>query len=243
MLSRWVAAAFRGYRPLGLWFWMAFFLLAALAGWKGSGPFLALRDQQWPPPTASNKPAQPANPPRRRVQPPARQNEPARQAPSQPASPSPEEEGWDRLPRGFYINYYSDRDFAQEYGAQYRPHGLRMDVAAPEADQAPVSARITARLQVPATGWWRFYVEAGDGANLWINERLAYEGLKRESAVGATAPVMLRKGWVPIAVDWWRSGAEAGELSVWWEGPGQERQIVPMERLRADPGLRRLPRP
>ena len=80
-------------------------------------------------------------------------------------------------------------------------------------------------LKVPETGVYTFWLEANDGAVLYLNGKLIIDndGGHREQVLDSK--IGLKKGWHPIKVDYFQQGL-AKSLHLTWEGPGVKKQEV-----------------
>ncbi|MEZ5106401.1 MAG: GH92 family glycosyl hydrolase [Draconibacterium sp.] len=92
-------------------------------------------------------------------------------------------------------------------------------------DSRPFGYNLEGYLKVPETGVYTFWLEANDGAILYLNGKLIIDndGGHREQVLDSK--IGLKKGWHPINVDYFQQGL-AKSLHLVWEGPGVERQEV-----------------
>jgi hypothetical protein len=93
-------------------------------------------------------------------------------------------------------------------------------------DDRPFGYNLEGYLKVPETGVYTFWLEANDGAVLYLNSKLIIDndGGHREQVLDSK--IGLKKGWHPIKVDYFQQGL-AKSLHLTWEGPGVEKQEVP----------------
>jgi predicted alpha-1,2-mannosidase len=85
-------------------------------------------------------------------------------------------------------------------------------------------------INVPETGVYTFWLEANDGAILYINGKLVIDNDGGHRAQVLDSKIGLKKGWHPIHVDYCQNGL-AKSLVLEWEGPGVAKQQVPAEVL------------
>ena len=97
-------------------------------------------------------------------------------------------------------------------------------------DDRPFGYNLSGYLKVPETGVYTFYLEANDGAILYLNgkEIIDNDGGHRSQILNTK--IGLKKGWHPIKVDYFQQGL-AKNLILAWEGPGIEKQEVPASVL------------
>jgi hypothetical protein len=97
-------------------------------------------------------------------------------------------------------------------------------------DQREFGYNFDGYINVPETGVYTFWLEANDGAILYINGKLVIDndGGHREQVLDSK--IGLKKGWHPIHVDYCQNGL-AKSLVLEWEGPGVAKQQVPAEVL------------
>jgi predicted alpha-1,2-mannosidase len=92
-------------------------------------------------------------------------------------------------------------------------------------DDRPFGYNLSGYLKVPETGVYTFWLEANDGAVLYLNGKLIIDndGGHREQVLDSK--IGLKKGWHPINVDYFQQGL-AKALRLTWEGPGVIKQEV-----------------
>ena len=92
-------------------------------------------------------------------------------------------------------------------------------------DDRPFGYNLSGYLKVPETGVYTFWLEANDGAVLYLNGKLIIDndGGHREQVLDSK--IGLKKGWHPINVDYFQQGL-AKSLHLTWEGPGVKKQEV-----------------
>jgi mono/diheme cytochrome c family protein len=85
-------------------------------------------------------------------------------------------------------------------------------------------------LKVPADGEYTFIVDSDDGSRLTINgkELILYDGI-HGTGKPQVAKVMLKKGRIPIRLDYFQGPSGAKELIVKWSGPGFEQRYLSAE--------------
>jgi hypothetical protein len=94
-------------------------------------------------------------------------------------------------------------------------------------DQRAFGYNFDGFINVPETGVYTFWLEANDGAILYINNRLIIDNDGGHRAQVLDSKIGLKKGWHPVKVDYCQAGL-AKSLVLEWEGPGVARQVVPV---------------
>jgi hypothetical protein len=97
-------------------------------------------------------------------------------------------------------------------------------------DQRAFGYNFIGYINVPETGVYTFWLEANDGAILYLNDRLVIDNDGGHRAQVLDSKIGLKKGWHPIKVDYCQAGL-AKSLVLQWEGPGVAKQEVPAEVL------------
>lgn len=97
-------------------------------------------------------------------------------------------------------------------------------------DDRPFGYQLEGYLQVPKTGVYTFYLEANDGAILYLNDKEIIDNDGGHRAQRLDTKIGLKKGWHPIKVEYFQQGL-AKSLIVIWEGPGVESQEIPKQVL------------
>ena len=82
-------------------------------------------------------------------------------------------------------------------------------------------------LKVPADGEYTFFLDSDDGSRLTIDGKqiILYDGI-HGTGKPQVAKVALRKGRIPIRMDYFQGPAGAKELIVKWSGPGFEQRYL-----------------
>ena len=86
-------------------------------------------------------------------------------------------------------------------------------------DQRSFGYNLEGYLKVPETGVYTFWLEANDGAVLYLNGKLIIDNDGGHRAQVLDSKIGLKKGWHPIKVDYFQQGL-AKSLKLKWEGPG-----------------------
>ena len=97
-------------------------------------------------------------------------------------------------------------------------------------DDRPFGYQLEGYIKVPETGVYTFYLEANDGAILYLNNKEIIDNDGGHRAQRLDTKIGLKKGWHPIKVEYFQQGL-AKSLFVIWEGPGLEKQEVPASVL------------
>lgn len=97
-------------------------------------------------------------------------------------------------------------------------------------DQRAFGYNFSGYINVPETGVYTFWLEANDGAILYLNDRLVIDNDGGHRAQVLDSKIGLKKGWHLIKVDYCQAGL-AKSLVLQWEGPGVAKQQVRAEVL------------
>lgn len=97
-------------------------------------------------------------------------------------------------------------------------------------DDRPFGYQLEGYLKVPKTGVYTFYLEANDGAILYLNGKEIIDNDGGHRAQRLDSKIGLKKGWHKINVDYFQQGL-AKSLFVIWEGPGVKKQELPKSVL------------
>jgi hypothetical protein len=97
-------------------------------------------------------------------------------------------------------------------------------------DDRPFGYQLEGYLKVPKTGVYTFYLEANDGAILYLNGKEIIDNDGGHRAQRLDSKIGLKKGWHKINVDYFQQGL-AKSLFVIWEGPGVKKQEIPVKVL------------
>jgi hypothetical protein len=97
-------------------------------------------------------------------------------------------------------------------------------------DDRPFGYQLEGYIRIPETGVYTFYLEANDGAILFINGKEIIDNDGGHRAQRLDSKIGLKKGWHPIKVDYFQQGL-AKSLVLSWEGTGVELQEVSDEVL------------
>ena len=92
-------------------------------------------------------------------------------------------------------------------------------------DDRPFGYNLEGYIKVPETGVYTFWLEANDGAVLYLNGKLIIDNDGGHRSQRLDSKIGLKKGWHPIKVDYFQQGL-AKNLILIWEGPGVENQPV-----------------
>jgi predicted alpha-1,2-mannosidase len=97
-------------------------------------------------------------------------------------------------------------------------------------DQRAFGYNFNGYINVPETGVFHFWLEANDGAILYLNDKLIIDNDGGHRAQVLDSKIGLKKGLHPVKVDYCQNGL-AKSLVLEWEGPGVEKQEVSAEVL------------
>lgn len=146
------------------------------------------------------------------------------------------------LPRsGAFAVFYRGNDFE----VPFRTGVLEMDFSyrtdhelGPDFPHNPTSGRFMARLMVPAAGPYDFYIDANDGARIWVNGQKIFDRWDTVSIADPAGSIELPAGEVPLYVEW-HNAKDFGWLGIWWAKPGEVRRFIARTDLVPDPGVNR----
>ena len=97
-------------------------------------------------------------------------------------------------------------------------------------DDRPFGYQLEGYLQVPETGVYTFYLEANDGAILYLNDQEIIDNDGGHRAQRLDTKIGLKKGWHPIKVEYFQQGLAKSLIAI-WEGPGVDNQEIPKQAL------------
>ncbi len=90
----------------------------------------------------------------------------------------------------------------------------------------PFSVRWTGTLTAPASGLYRFQLNADDGVRLWLDGELAGESVVPDNVNMIDVQRELSAGPHAIRIDYFQRGGGKA-LELWWQPPGEALQPVP----------------
>ncbi|MCL4222154.1 MAG: hypothetical protein KJZ65_12385 [Phycisphaerales bacterium] len=96
-----------------------------------------------------------------------------------------------------------------------------------------VGAVFKGYVSIPQAGPYRFFTTSDDGSALSIGDRLVVDNDGQHGMTEQWGTVALYPGLHPIRVDFFEAGGGAG-LIVEYEGPGIDRQVIPVSVFRRD---------
>ncbi|MEQ8766973.1 MAG: PA14 domain-containing protein [Planctomycetota bacterium] len=85
--------------------------------------------------------------------------------------------------------------------------------------------RFRASLKIPADGRYRFFTTSDDGSRLWIDDQLVVQNDGTHPMQERSGQIELTAGSHRLTVICFEAGGGEG-LSVSWEGPGLEKQVI-----------------
>lgn len=135
---------------------------------------------------------------------------------------------------GLFGEYFNDRELAER-------HLCRLDAtvdftwAAGSPDPSMgadfFSVRWSGWLEAPATGTYTFFTESDDGVRLWVNDVLIIDNWTIHAVHEDSGPISLTGGKKhKIRLEYFENGVYAA-IRLYWQPPGQSRQIIPQNRL------------
>jgi hypothetical protein len=103
------------------------------------------------------------------------------------------------------------------------------------AREEDVGLVMTGWLRAPASGLYRLNLRSDDGSALWIGDEPIIDNDGLHGMGDAWTDVALEAGWHPLRIEFFQHLGGVG-LELLWEGPGIDRQAVPLANLAHDPG-------
>ncbi len=89
-------------------------------------------------------------------------------------------------------------------------------------------------VHVPTAGNWSFTTNSNDGVRLWIDDNLEISHWNLHTASLDTETVSLGAGWHSLQLEHFQSGGQV-VIQLFWDGPGQNMEIIPQSALGHDP--------
>ncbi len=138
---------------------------------------------------------------------------------------------------GLTGHYFGDIDLMQEKLTRVDPSiDFHWDGESPAEgiSGGRFSARWTGRIEAPADGEYTFVATANDGERAWVNGRLIILDWSHHRPREARGVIRLKAGMLyDIVVEYFQEGGTS-ELTLLWEPPGAEREVVPTSVLYPD---------
>jgi hypothetical protein len=88
----------------------------------------------------------------------------------------------------------------------------------------------TGYIKIPKDGTYTFFANSDDGALISLDDNLVVDNDGRHAPVEQSGTVVLKKGFHKIAVEFFQAGG-GKVLTVSFEGPALQKQIIPAELL------------
>ena len=110
----------------------------------------------------------------------------------------------------FSLNRPEIQDLLKQYGRNY-------------------AMTFSGKLRIDTDGVYTFRLHSQDGSKLYIDSDLVINRSGSGEAL-ATGKIELKTGDHPIRMDYFRNGG-GGTITLWYEGPGVPRQILPADKL------------
>ncbi|MEK0316084.1 PA14 domain-containing protein [Cohnella sp. 56] len=105
------------------------------------------------------------------------------------------------------------------------PTGIDLDAA------DTYSVRWTGQIEAPATGTYTFTTTSDDGVKLWVNGTMVIDHYGDHAASDRSGTISLTAGTkYTIKIEYYNNQPGA-VMKLYWEYPGQAKQIVPQSRL------------
>lgn len=122
-------------------------------------------------------------------------------------------------------------------GVLEMPFSYRTDhELGPDFPPENTSGRFMARLKVPETARYSFFVDANDGAKIWIDNKLIFDKEDTVSIHEYTVDLDLKRGTVPLYAEWYNK-ENNGWFGIWWSSDKMTRRFLAPENLIPDPGV------
>jgi len=104
----------------------------------------------------------------------------------------------------------------------------------PDGRSTNLSIRWTGFVVVPEPGTYKIYSASDDGQRVWLDNELVIDDWQMHGVQEMSASVRLDAGVCPIRVEHMQ-GEGPGTITVYWEGPGLERQVLSGKYLTTPP--------
>jgi len=134
--------------------------------------------------------------------------------------------GWQS---GFLVMIYEGPELNRPIKLMRRNGPLRFPLNSEMGPDIPVenmSLRISARLRLPQTGEYRFWIFSDDGARLWVDGNQVFSVWPSPTRPGEMiGPIALEAGTVPFVLDV-SNTVGPGWIGLEMEGPGFPRRYL-----------------
>jgi hypothetical protein len=140
---------------------------------------------------------------------------------------------WRGTGTGLRGNYYGDHAFRRLVETRIDPQ-IRFDwpgepLAGMPADHFTVRWR--GRLQPTSSGVHTFIIRSDDGVRLWLDSTLLIDTWHRPDIADQQGEIALEAGRMyDVRIDYF-DNTQGGEITWWWQPPGQPRALVPTTQL------------
>jgi len=143
--------------------------------------------------------------------------------------------------RGVTVDYFEQRvpNVALETLTTLKPtatgsaSALSVDLPIVKAHSAQFALRFSGSIQIPKDGSYTFFTTSDDGSRLYIDGKLVVNNDGLHGMDEKSAKVTLKAGAHAIIVTYFNNGGGEG-LSVSWQGPGAQKQILKASALAGD---------
>ena len=127
---------------------------------------------------------------------------------------------------GLVTSYYRTENWSGPIAFSQTVNMVMIGWSVDEPWSAAFSASFVGKIAAPADGVYQFYVNADDGARLWIDGQIVGQGLVPDRPNGFEARIPLAEGKHEIRLDYFQRGGSK-RVELWWQPPNGTRQPVP----------------
>ncbi|HEX8236340.1 MAG TPA: PA14 domain-containing protein [Abditibacteriaceae bacterium] len=139
---------------------------------------------------------------------------------------------------GLKSEYFNSTDFSNLALTRTDPRiDFDWSTAAPAAvvNANNFSVRWMGQVQPKSSGIYRFTSLADDGVRVWVNGRLIIDNWQDQAPTESFGTVTLETGKkYDIKVEYYQ-GAGGAVMKLFWQGPGQSRELIPQTQLYSAP--------
>ncbi len=136
--------------------------------------------------------------------------------------------------RGLRAEFFSGREFTERLTGRIDntvdftwEDGEQPDPGVPAEN---FCVRWTTQLTIPKAGRWNFHVTSDDGCRLWLDDKQLIDAWVDRAATESSGATELKAGVHKLRLEYFQGGS-GKEVHLSWEGPEQEKAIIPAERM------------
>jgi hypothetical protein len=135
---------------------------------------------------------------------------------------------------GLRAEFFKGREFTERLASRIDPV-IDFDWEDGEQPEPSVPSehfcvRWTGTVQVPRAGRWTFFVTSDDGCRLVIDGKQIIDAWRDRASEESSGTTELKKGAHEIRLEYYQGSSDKA-VHLEWEGPDQQKGIIPMEAL------------